>query len=39
MEQHFPTVKELDQAPAQHPIVLRRGDHNMAVNSLALKLG
>ncbi|KAK2685557.1 hypothetical protein QWA68_015420 [Fusarium oxysporum] len=31
----FPTAEELDLASTAHPIVLRRGDHNVIVNSLA----
>ncbi|WZH49467.1 amidohydrolase 3 [Fusarium acuminatum] len=38
-ERRFPTAKELDLASTVHPIVLRRGGHNIVVNSLALKLG
>ncbi|KAG9257614.1 amidohydrolase family-domain-containing protein [Emericellopsis atlantica] len=38
-ERRFPTALELDGASRTHPIVLRRGGHNIVVNSLALKLG
>ncbi|KAG7402960.1 N-substituted formamide deformylase [Fusarium oxysporum f. sp. rapae] len=38
-EQRFPTARELDQASSAHPIVLKRGGHNIVVNSLALEIG
>ncbi|KAH6984278.1 amidohydrolase family-domain-containing protein [Ilyonectria sp. MPI-CAGE-AT-0026] len=38
-EQRLPTAQELDKVSVAHPIVVRRGGHNLVANSLALKLG
>lgn len=38
-EQRLPTAQELDKVSVVHPIVVRRGGHNLVANSLALKLG
>ncbi|KAH6880825.1 amidohydrolase 3 [Thelonectria olida] len=38
-EQRFPTAQELDSVSVAHPIVVRRGGHNIVANTLALKLG
>ncbi|KAJ4110321.1 hypothetical protein NW768_012081 [Fusarium equiseti] len=38
-EQRLPTAQELDGVSTKHPIVVRRGGHNLVANSLALELG
>ncbi|KAH7006772.1 amidohydrolase 3 [Ilyonectria destructans] len=38
-ERRFPTAAELDRASTVHPTLLKRGGHNVVVNSLALELG
>ncbi|KAM0483826.1 hypothetical protein ACHAPX_002326 [Trichoderma viride] len=35
-EKRLPTIQELDEISTAHPIVVRRGGHNMMVNSCAL---
>ncbi|RFU81950.1 exoenzymes regulatory aepa precursor [Trichoderma arundinaceum] len=35
-EKRFPTIQELDEISSQHPIIVRRGGHNMVANSCAL---
>jgi predicted amidohydrolase YtcJ len=35
-EKRLPTIQELDEISTVHPIVVRRGGHNMLVNSRAL---
>ncbi|MFI2609259.1 amidohydrolase [Kitasatospora sp. NPDC018619] len=37
-EQRMPTVRELDAATADHPVLVRRGAYNMVLNSAALRL-
>ncbi|CAM5703987.1 hypothetical protein KAURM247S_01890 [Kitasatospora aureofaciens] len=37
-EQRMPTTGELDGAPADHPVLVRRGAYNMVLNSAALRL-
>ena len=37
-ELRLPTARELDQATADHPVLLLRGGHNGVVNSLGLRL-
>lgn len=37
-EARMPTAAELDRASTEHPIVVRRGGHNMVVNSRCLHL-
>ena len=37
-EQRMPTRWELDEATADHPILLKRGGHNDVLNSAALKI-
>lgn len=37
-EQRFPTLQELDEVSNIHPIVVRRGGHNIVVNSCAAAL-
>jgi predicted amidohydrolase YtcJ len=36
-ERRFPTVTELDAVAPAHPVVIRRGGHNMVLNSAALR--
>src|SRR5205085_7389630 len=38
-EGHMPTAPELDEATANHPVLVRRGGHVVVANSLALTLG
>lgn len=38
-EQRFPTRAELDVAAPGHPVLVRRGGHNVVANSRALALG
>jgi predicted amidohydrolase YtcJ len=38
-EGRFPTRDELDAVAPAHPVLLRRGGHNVVANSLALRLG
>lgn len=37
-ERRFPTRSELDAAVPGHPVLIRRGGHNIVVNSAALRL-
>ncbi|QPC78004.1 hypothetical protein HYE68_008756 [Fusarium pseudograminearum] len=37
-EQRFPTLQELDGVSTAHPILVKRGGHNMVANSVVLKL-
>ncbi|KAM0227286.1 hypothetical protein ACHAPO_011641 [Fusarium lateritium] len=37
-EQRFPTRQELDNVSTQHPIIVKRGGHNIVANSVALDL-
>ncbi|MFD0401127.1 amidohydrolase [Kitasatospora sp. NPDC127121] len=37
-EQRLPTTAELDEATADHPVLVRRGAYNMVLNSAALRL-
>ena len=37
-ENRFPSRWELDSASPKHPVFLRRGGHNVVVNTLALKM-
>ena len=38
-EQRFPTRRELDGVAPAHPVLVRRGGHNVVANSIALRLG
>jgi predicted amidohydrolase YtcJ len=38
-EQRFPTRRELDAVVPAHPVLIRRGGHNVVANSAALHLG
>src|SRR5205085_6783419 len=38
-EGHMPTAPELDEATANHPVLVRRGGHVVVANSPALTLG
>jgi predicted amidohydrolase YtcJ len=35
-ESRFPTAQELDRAAPEHPVVVRRGGHNLVANSMAM---
>ncbi len=37
-ENRFPTRWELDAAAPEHPVFIRRGGHNVVINSLAMRL-
>jgi predicted amidohydrolase YtcJ len=37
-EQRMPTATELDEATRDHPVLVRRGGHNIALNSYAMRL-
>jgi predicted amidohydrolase YtcJ len=36
-EKRFPTLQELDEISTAHPILVRRGGHNVVANSLAMQ--
>ncbi|KFH63769.1 hypothetical protein MVEG_10462 [Podila verticillata NRRL 6337] len=38
VEKRFPTLQELDTVSTVHPILVKRGGHNMVANSIAMKL-
>src|SRR5262249_60311970 len=37
-EQRMPTASDLDKASSDHPGLVRRGGHNIVLNSLAMRL-
>src|SRR5262249_31700307 len=37
-EQRMPTASDLDKASSDHPVLVRRGGHNIVLNSLAMRL-
>jgi predicted amidohydrolase YtcJ len=37
-EQRMPTASELDQATSDHPVLVRRGGHNVVLNSYGMRL-
>src|SRR5215472_9754689 len=37
-EKRMPTASELDKATSDHPVLVRRGGHNIVLNSLAMRL-
>jgi predicted amidohydrolase YtcJ len=37
-EQRMPTARELDAATRDHPVLVRRGGHNVVLNSLGMRL-
>ena len=37
-EKRFPTAQELDEISTEHPIIVKRGGHNIVANSYALRL-
>lgn len=38
VEQRFPSLQELDDVSVDHPILVKRGGHNMVANTFALRL-
>jgi len=37
-EQRMPTASDLDKATSNHPVLVRRGGHNVVLNSLGMRL-